>query len=325
MTSTLISHFYNEEYMLPWWLRHHTSLFDHGILIDNGSTDRSVEICRELAPTWDVIPSRNLHFSAASCDLEVMCLERQVSGWKMALNTTEFFCCRDMTLFLWALENSDRAGAFVRGVIMADRPETADVPPDPEFSLVGQRHDGYFEDEFLVAEGAFRKRSRLIHRRRYGAYSLGRHHSCIRDVAFHPPGALVLWFGFSPWTAEMRDRKLHVQDRMSQADMAQGRGAQHFIDPIRLDEMWSAEATRATDLRERSAYAQVLLGPAAKVPSPVTVLRQSSAGAQRTLTVGRREIRAVARRASIAWWLHDRRAAIVARIKRVAGRHPPRR
>ena len=44
----VISHFFDEEFMLPWWLRHHRELFDHGILIDYASTDRSVEICREL-------------------------------------------------------------------------------------------------------------------------------------------------------------------------------------------------------------------------------------------------------------------------------------
>ncbi|MEW9106591.1 glycosyltransferase family 2 protein, partial [Paenibacillus sp.] len=48
----LISHFYNEEYLLPWWLKHHAPLFDHGILINRGSTDRSVDICKQLVPHW---------------------------------------------------------------------------------------------------------------------------------------------------------------------------------------------------------------------------------------------------------------------------------
>ena len=51
ITRTVISHFYNEEYLLPWWLMHHTKIFDHGILINRGSTDRSVEICKLFAPT----------------------------------------------------------------------------------------------------------------------------------------------------------------------------------------------------------------------------------------------------------------------------------
>src|SRR6516164_5807036 len=54
MPLTLISHFWNEEFLLPYWLRHHLPLFDHGVLIDYTSTDRSVEIIHELAPHWEV-------------------------------------------------------------------------------------------------------------------------------------------------------------------------------------------------------------------------------------------------------------------------------
>jgi FkbM family methyltransferase len=39
--TTLIGHFRNEEYLLPWWLRHHVPMFDHGVLIDYSSTDAS--------------------------------------------------------------------------------------------------------------------------------------------------------------------------------------------------------------------------------------------------------------------------------------------
>ena len=47
---TIIGTFYNEEYLLPYWLKHHTRLFDHGILINWGSTDNSVEIIKRYAP-----------------------------------------------------------------------------------------------------------------------------------------------------------------------------------------------------------------------------------------------------------------------------------
>jgi len=35
----LFSHIYNEEYLLPFWLKHHKKIFDHGVIIDNFSTD----------------------------------------------------------------------------------------------------------------------------------------------------------------------------------------------------------------------------------------------------------------------------------------------
>ena len=39
----VISHFFNEAYLLPWWLKHHREIFDHGVLIDTVET----------ATTWE--------------------------------------------------------------------------------------------------------------------------------------------------------------------------------------------------------------------------------------------------------------------------------
>jgi len=80
---TVICHFYNEEYLLPWWLKHHLSLFDYGILIDHGSTDRSADICRELAPHWRLVRSRLSHFDAYLTDLEVMNYEQEMVELKI--------------------------------------------------------------------------------------------------------------------------------------------------------------------------------------------------------------------------------------------------
>src|SRR5260221_3505935 len=96
---TVISHFRNEEVYLPFWLRHHTRLFDHGVMIDYRSSDRSVEIVRELAPTWEIRPSRNEKFHSASIDREVMDIETEFSGWKMCLNVTEFLSHDELRKF----------------------------------------------------------------------------------------------------------------------------------------------------------------------------------------------------------------------------------
>jgi len=40
---------YNEEAMLPFYLRHYLSFCDHVVVYDNCSTDRSVEICKGFA------------------------------------------------------------------------------------------------------------------------------------------------------------------------------------------------------------------------------------------------------------------------------------
>ena len=55
---------------------HHTKLFDHGILINRGSTDRSVEICKTFAPNWEIRNSKSFEFDAYLVDQEVMEIER---------------------------------------------------------------------------------------------------------------------------------------------------------------------------------------------------------------------------------------------------------
>ncbi len=55
MYKTIISHFYNEEYLLPWWLEHHKKYFNHGIMINYASTDNSVSIIKQICPDWTAI------------------------------------------------------------------------------------------------------------------------------------------------------------------------------------------------------------------------------------------------------------------------------
>lgn len=90
MKKTIISHFYNEEYLLPWWLNHHKRFFDHGILIDYNSTDNSKNIIKQICPKWTVINTKNLHFDSAVIDREISIVEHSIQGWKICLNTTEF-------------------------------------------------------------------------------------------------------------------------------------------------------------------------------------------------------------------------------------------
>jgi hypothetical protein len=52
----LITHIYNEEMLLPYFIRHHAGLFDHAIVIDFGSTDSSRQIiAREAPSTWKIV------------------------------------------------------------------------------------------------------------------------------------------------------------------------------------------------------------------------------------------------------------------------------
>lgn len=90
MTKTVITHFYNEEWLLPWWLLHHKRYFDHGILVDYHSTDASCEIIKSICPTWDIVKSKYDVFHTETNDLEIYEIEKNISGWRACLTVPEF-------------------------------------------------------------------------------------------------------------------------------------------------------------------------------------------------------------------------------------------
>jgi len=90
MKKTVVCHFYNEEWLLPFWLKHHREIFDHGILINYHSTDRSVEIIKELCPSWEIRDTCNPDFTAGPVDVEITNIESELQGWRIALNAPEF-------------------------------------------------------------------------------------------------------------------------------------------------------------------------------------------------------------------------------------------
>src|SRR5262245_6333078 len=177
----VICRFRNEEVYLPYWLGHHARLFDHGILIDYGSTDRSRAIIRELAPTWEVRPSRNEVFHSLSIDAEVMDVEREVSGWKVCLNVTEFLLHHDLRTFVTEFEarHPRVPGMLTTGFMIQDAPDQLGQPLTGE-PLWAQRHFGCPEPD--PGNGGLVGRSRLLHRAPHGAYGPGRHSNGISDL-----------------------------------------------------------------------------------------------------------------------------------------------
>ena len=94
----LINHFFNEQFMLPYWIQHHAPHFDKAVLIDYNSTDNSADIVRRLAPSsWRIVRSRNKYFEAIPCDDEVVSYEAEdPSDWKLALTTAEFLIHKNL-------------------------------------------------------------------------------------------------------------------------------------------------------------------------------------------------------------------------------------
>ena len=300
----IISHFFNEEYLLPWWLKHHRGIFDHGILIDYHSTDRSVEICRELVPGWEIVTSENQQFAALKCDFEVMKHEtRYPDAWKIALNTTEFLAGNTLGSVIDAADREEHLGIYIPGTAMVD--DQPQVAPDPAKPLIAQKYHGFWESEFPVAEVQFpwffpRARTRLLHRHAFGAYTPGRHSSMLPGLVEVPNTELgIWWYGYSPWTEEFVARKAQIQTKMDPLDKKAGFGMQHLASYAEQQARHAALLPFARDLDPSFALALSAAGAVngqvppglftPRVQPDVTSLQRDAAIAQRDAAIAQRD------------------------------------
>lgn len=219
--TTVISHFYNEEYLLPFWLAHHKNLFTHGIMINYNSTDKSVDIIKSIVPEWTIINSRNTEFDSKLCDEEVMDIEKGVSGWKIALNTTEFLCCNNLQSFITGIDESIKSITIICYPMYESKQYEMNTPLDNTKSLIYQRTFGI--------KNASRS-TRTLHRSECGNYCQGRHYNNITPatVALQEQ-AIILWYGFSPFNNDIIQRKLQIQKRMSISDKINNMGKEHLV------------------------------------------------------------------------------------------------
>ena len=249
MKTTLVSHFYNEEFLLPYWLQHHKKIVDHGILIDYDSTDRSVEIINEICPEWEIRQSTQKKFDALKTDQQVMAVEREVTGWKMVLNTTEFVFHHDLRGYLENDFLGEFQGLRAKAVCMTDPPDLADEPVDDR-PLYLQRHFGHFENTIP------RSRGRIIHNQADGRYQVGRHGTALST--YDTDDIYMLWFGFCPFTHVIQ-RKLQIQTRIPETDKVAGLGREHIVAGEEgLRELLAVEQRSMGDLLNDPNYVKVL-------------------------------------------------------------------
>jgi hypothetical protein len=230
---TVISHFWNEELLLPHWLNHHKEIFDFGILINRGSTDLSVDICRDIVPNWLVVPSRYDAFDSILTDHEVMCCEESVRGFKIVLNTTEFFMhakpLADIESEMTREGKNNYVGRFSSAAIMVDLDRS--MPFSPNMPLPLQKPFGIYEtasnrDARIAADLPRVTRGRFYHNFPIGGYEPGRHNSYYSFMT-PSPDLLILWFGYSPWTNEFINRKVKIGSTVSSTDKIFNRGYHH--------------------------------------------------------------------------------------------------
>jgi hypothetical protein len=248
MNKVVISHIKNEEYLLPWWLKHHVNKFDSGVIIDYGSTDNSVDIIRELAPHWQVIRSVNNNFSAQACDFEVFSVQeiinRQFKGvWQIALNVTEFFIGDTSKL----KATYEGCFMFVAEDIMVDPPELQNVEPNKDEPLIKQRTFG-IQQEWANEPADYSRLHQEIFKSGIGNIScryMRLLHTGAHNYLVNPgpgrhawgtptPEFRILWYGYSPLTQSLIDRRMAIQKSIPITDLQRGMGSSHVFDQTEL-------------------------------------------------------------------------------------------
>lgn len=253
---TVLVHFFNEEFLLPQWLSHHTKLFDHGIMVDYSSTDRSIEIIKEMAPTWEIVQSKNEWFDAEAIDAEMMDYEETVTGWKMVLNVTEFLFVSNLRSRLNTKEDMLR----FKGYQINDTEEEKEAGFDNSCPLILQRFNGCIDPW----------RHRIIHRRPNGGYYVGRHYETpglkrnplVKQHHGKIPfgdGLYLLWYRFAPYNEQI-PRKLQISERIPQSSIDKGFGWNHWhLTEEKIEKRWREQLPHCRDIREDSAIMQEYL------------------------------------------------------------------
>lgn len=203
--TTILTHIYNEEQLLPLWLEHHSKYFDRGIVIDFASTDKSRKIISKY-PKFEVYDSTIDMFDANGLDKMMIEFEKEVKGTRIVLNATEFL-----------LGNPKKAkkDLFIPSVSLINM-ET-DPPFDWSKQFFEQRRYGIsFEQDFLY------RRARIL-AQNLPNYPLGRHFEHIDSdnyLIVHVADCLV--------NQAMIDRKLQIQHKIPDSDKNMNLGKQHY-------------------------------------------------------------------------------------------------
>jgi len=211
--TTLLTHIFNEEYLLPFWLNHHKKLFDKIIIVDYRSTDRSIEICKLICPECTVITSQNLYFGAENVDKEMMELEDRIEGIKMILNITEFLFSEISLDKLFTEKTSYSVNVF-----------TPHSKKNYEVNNIKELFGNLLNDDIVFNS---ERGQRYIHNYSNGSYTVGRHTT--NNISHITNKIHIIWFGYYPMNRKLLNRKLQIKQNMPQNDINAGLGFQHLM------------------------------------------------------------------------------------------------
>lgn len=208
---TIICHFYNEEYLLPWWLNHHKRIFSNGLMINYGSDDGSIDLIKTICPNWKIVNTKNKYFGAIEIDQEIQEYEKDIEGQRIILNVTEFLIGN-----ISVLEKED-SDLYIPMASMIDKPEEENTFPRTDISLTSQRFYGINPFKRLFAG------SRILHSRKDIQYPTGRHYWNICNTK----DFMILRYKHSPWNDMFIKRKMQIGHKQPKSDLERGWGRHH--------------------------------------------------------------------------------------------------
>jgi len=218
-TTTIITNVFNEEYLLPFWLDYHRRIFDHGIVIDYDSTDRSIAIIREMCPTWEIRRTENIVdgkalFETYRIEDECRKVEESVTeGYKIYLNTTEWLVLNRPLKDILAFEEKDKCYCLNVYLPLC---EQDNFYPSSTTDFITHWKD-------KVVKANYIRGYRFIFNRDRGHYMLGRHFTYIPSdtpdgaydrFSMNELGMCVFWCGYYPLNEDIWNRKLNVKKNM---------------------------------------------------------------------------------------------------------------
>jgi len=239
LKTTLITHIFNEEYLLPFWLTHHIPIFDEIVIIDYNSTDRSTDICKSFCPQCKIIKTRNNCFDSIEVDKEIMDIENGIQGIKMVLNTTEFLICKGVINDI-----------FINGPTPMSYGMNTITPYSIKSYNITNYNDlisNLLNDDVVYHYDRDMWGTRKIHNFTNGNYHTGRHDTYHRSTPTN--NAYIIWLGFYPMNDKLLKRKLQIQQNMSKSDKIHGRGFQHLYDRNKILDINNTKSMSGTSLK----------------------------------------------------------------------------
>jgi hypothetical protein len=258
MAITVISHIYNEEYLLPFWLEYHSKIFNHGIIIDYCSTDNSVNIIKKFCPTWEIITTRNIkdgavNFEAQLVDDEVNDIERRISGFKICLNTTEFLLFeKDQIEIKWKDTVYSILSYSVGNLSESHYPKST-LDFFKGITHFGNLNRGY----------------RYLHSKSCLNYTVGRHLYNNPYPTTETTEMCIFHVRVYPWNEEMIKRLLQIQNNIPSSDKINLLGAHHIIT---LNDAQQSHANCIEKMQVINKYIKTLITNACKIESSIHYL-----------------------------------------------------